>query len=218
MQKEAFNKLYELKERVYESNNRELLLDFRYLQVSDHFYYMSTKFFSDGEVHSYFNPYNTPYEAFINYMNVLSDFKIRVDAAVPSGKDGEISRLSKIIKEKDEMIARFDREIQRLKKSVSAAKAASGGPRKGPVKLSATKTGILPETGKMVKGKTTAKTTTSKTTGSGVKKTIGTGAKKATGANTKTTARSSSGTAAKRPAKTTSKTTVKKTGTGRSKK
>jgi alpha-amylase len=210
MQKEAFNKLYELKERVYESNNRELLLDFRYLQVSDHFYYMSTKFFSDGEVHSYFNPYNTPYEAFINYMNVLSDFKIRVDAAVPSGKDGEISRLSKIIKEKDEMIARFDREIQRLKKSVSAAKAASGGPRKGPVKLTATKTGILPDAGKKVKGKTTAKTTTKKATG--------TGDKKASGASAKSTARSSSGTAAKRPAKTTSKTTVKKTGTGRSKK
>ncbi len=43
---------------------------------------MSTKFFSDGEVHSYFNPYNTPYEAFINYMNALSDFIIRIDDAV----------------------------------------------------------------------------------------------------------------------------------------
>ena len=41
---------------------------------SDHFYYMCTKFFSDGAVHKYFNPYDTPYEAFINYMNVLSDF------------------------------------------------------------------------------------------------------------------------------------------------
>lgn len=49
---------------------------------------MSTKFFSDGEVHSYFNPYNTPYEAFINYMNVLSDFIIRIDdALVTSGKN-----------------------------------------------------------------------------------------------------------------------------------
>ena len=58
-----------------------LMQDFTYLQVSDHFYYMSTKFFSDGEVHSYFNPYDTPYDAFINYMNVLSDFEIRVNAA-----------------------------------------------------------------------------------------------------------------------------------------
>ena len=40
---------------------------------------MCTKFFSDGEVHKYFNPYDTPYEAFINFMNVLSDFQIRLD-------------------------------------------------------------------------------------------------------------------------------------------
>ena len=53
--------------------------DFGRLQESDHFYYMCTKFFSDGDVHKYFNPYDTPYEAFINYMNVLSDFIIRVN-------------------------------------------------------------------------------------------------------------------------------------------
>ena len=49
----------------------DLWEDFGHLQESDHFYYMCTKFFSDGEVHKYFNPYDTPYEAFINYMNVL---------------------------------------------------------------------------------------------------------------------------------------------------
>ena len=49
------------------------------MQVSDHFYYLATKWFSDGDVHSYFNPYESPYEAFINYMNVLSDFEIEVD-------------------------------------------------------------------------------------------------------------------------------------------
>ena len=43
---------------------------------------MCTKFFSDGAVHKYFNPYDTPYEAFINYMNVLSDFILRVDDAI----------------------------------------------------------------------------------------------------------------------------------------
>ena len=52
---------------------------YRQLQESDHFYYMCTKFFSDGAVHTYFNPYDTPYEAFINYMNVLSDLMIRVE-------------------------------------------------------------------------------------------------------------------------------------------
>ena len=49
------------------------------MQESDHFYYMATKWFSDGDVHSYFNPYDSPYEAFINYMNVLSDFEIEVE-------------------------------------------------------------------------------------------------------------------------------------------
>ena len=57
----------------------ELWEDYGHLQESDHLYYMCTKFFSDGEVHKYFNPYDTPYEAFINYMNVLSDFQIRLD-------------------------------------------------------------------------------------------------------------------------------------------
>lgn len=47
------------------------------------FYYMSTKWFSDGDVHSYFNPYGTPYDAYINYMNVLADFRLTLDAASP---------------------------------------------------------------------------------------------------------------------------------------
>ena len=57
----------------------DLHRDWNYLQASDHFYYMCTKWFSDGVVHHYFNPYGTPYEAFLNYMNVLSDFLIRVN-------------------------------------------------------------------------------------------------------------------------------------------
>ncbi|HNW54886.1 MAG TPA: alpha-amylase, partial [Bacteroidales bacterium] len=56
----------------------DLHRDWNYLQASDHFYYMCTKWFSDGEVHQYFNPYGSPYDAFLNYMNVLSDFLIRV--------------------------------------------------------------------------------------------------------------------------------------------
>lgn len=79
LQNEAFNKLYSAEKRVKESKDPVLLSDFRRLQESDHFYYMCTKFFSDGAVHSYFNPYDTPYEAFINYMNVVSDFLLRVD-------------------------------------------------------------------------------------------------------------------------------------------
>ena len=56
----------------------DLHRDWNYLQASDHFYYMCTKWFSDGDVHQYFTPYGTPYEAFLNYMNVLADFEIRV--------------------------------------------------------------------------------------------------------------------------------------------
>ncbi|MDD2538204.1 MAG: glycoside hydrolase family 57 protein [Bacteroidales bacterium] len=77
LQKEAFADLYKIENQVRDSNDPELQRDFRRLQASDHFYYMCTKFFSDGDVHKYFNPYDTPYEAFINYMNVLSDITLR---------------------------------------------------------------------------------------------------------------------------------------------
>ena len=81
LQQEAFNKVYAMTEKLSIVNNPELWEDYGHLQESDHFYYMCTKFFSDGEVHKYFNPYDTPYEAFINYMNVISDFQIRLDEA-----------------------------------------------------------------------------------------------------------------------------------------
>jgi len=80
LQDEAFNKLYELKTKVDRSGDPEIKRDWLYLQTSDHFYYMCTKWFSDGAVHKYFNPYGSPYEAFINFMNVLADFKLRLNA------------------------------------------------------------------------------------------------------------------------------------------
>jgi len=82
LQQEAYRKLYGLTEKLSILGNPTLWEDYGRLQESDHLYYMSTKFFSDGEVHKYFNPYDTPYEAFINYMNVLSDFIIRVNEAM----------------------------------------------------------------------------------------------------------------------------------------
>jgi len=82
LQNDAFNKLYDQVEKLSLLDNEALWSDFGHLQESDHFYYMCTKFFSDGAVHKYFNPYDTPYEAFINYMNVLSDFILRVDDAI----------------------------------------------------------------------------------------------------------------------------------------
>ncbi len=79
MQKEAFNKLNSVRNLVLQANDPELLKDWRYLQASDHLYYMSTKFFADQAVHNYFNPYNSPYDAFINFMNIVSDFILRLE-------------------------------------------------------------------------------------------------------------------------------------------
>jgi alpha-amylase len=79
LQDDAFEALYRLEKKIKKIKDVRLLRDWKYLQTSDHFYYMCTKYFSDGDVHKYFNPYNTPYEAFINYMNVLSDFEHRVN-------------------------------------------------------------------------------------------------------------------------------------------
>ncbi len=87
LQDEAFDKLYSLASRIRMSGDERLKKDWIYLQSSDHFYYMCTKWFSDGDVHRYFNHYPSPYEAYINYMNVLADFVIRLNEAVPEAKD-----------------------------------------------------------------------------------------------------------------------------------
>jgi alpha-amylase len=79
MQKEAFDSLYDLEDRVINCRDEQLKKDWLYLQSSDHFYYMSTKEFSDGDVHKYFNPYDSPFYAFINYMNVLSDLTLKLE-------------------------------------------------------------------------------------------------------------------------------------------
>lgn len=86
LQNEAFRNLNELAPMVQKTNDDDLQRDYLYLQTSDHFYYMCTKWFSDGDVHKYFNPYETPYAAFVNYMNVLSDFQLRLRAATPTGE------------------------------------------------------------------------------------------------------------------------------------
>ena len=89
LQKEAFETLYEIGERLRMCNDRRLKHDWLYLQSSDHFYYMSTKHFSDGAIHGQFSPYPTPYDAFNNYMNVLSDFIGRVKAQFPDTVENE---------------------------------------------------------------------------------------------------------------------------------
>ena len=74
LQDDAFRNLYSIKDMVKAVNDPDYNHVWDFMQTSDHFYYMATKWFSDGDVHSYFNPYGSPYEAFINYMNVYSDF------------------------------------------------------------------------------------------------------------------------------------------------
>lgn len=73
MQRLAFEQMAELEKHV--KKDPEILHIWRLLQTSDHFYYMCTKWFADGDVHKYFNPYSSPYDAFINYMNILQDIK-----------------------------------------------------------------------------------------------------------------------------------------------
>lgn len=79
LQLEAFEELYKVRDKVKAQKDDTITHDYECLQASDHFYYMCTKLFSDGAIHQYFTPYESPYEAFINYMNVLSDFIARVD-------------------------------------------------------------------------------------------------------------------------------------------
>lgn len=78
MQHDSINKLFSLEGKVRNSNNSDLLEDWRKLTTSDHFYYMCTKWFADGDVHAYFSPYETPYDAFRYYMNVLKDLEFRL--------------------------------------------------------------------------------------------------------------------------------------------
>lgn len=82
LQDDAFDQIYEFEQNVRKVDDLNFWIDWRYLQTSDHFYYMCTKWFSDGDVHKYFNHYDTPYEAYMNFANVLSDFRLRLEDAL----------------------------------------------------------------------------------------------------------------------------------------
>jgi alpha-amylase len=77
MQSNAIHELYRLEKKIKRANDAQILSDWRKLQVSDHFYYMCTKYFADGDVHKYFNPYDSPYDSYINFMNVLDHLQKR---------------------------------------------------------------------------------------------------------------------------------------------
>jgi alpha-amylase len=77
MQSNAIHELYRLEKKIKQTANEKIISDWRKLQASDHFYYMCTKYFADGDVHKYFNPYNSPYDSYINFMNVLGNLHSR---------------------------------------------------------------------------------------------------------------------------------------------
>jgi alpha-amylase len=123
LQVAALDKLYSLAGKVNKCEDELIKKDWEYLQSSDHFYYMATKFFSDGAVHAYFNPYETPYDAFMNYMNVLSDFEIRLSKLFPdTAEQDQIYKLGNQVIEKDMLIEKQSMEIQKLTKKIAKIK------------------------------------------------------------------------------------------------
>ncbi len=155
MQNEAFEKIYSLEPLIHQTDDPQLWKDWLYLQTSDHFYYMCTKFFSDGDVHMYFNPYNTPYDAFINYMNVVSDFELRLNREIFTELGDKIPKTPEQIRK---LIDKYKREIQRLEKKLAQMQPA------------AEPTEITKKSSRTTRRKTTGTTKTAKTTKSGTTK------------------------------------------------
>ncbi|MDE5979781.1 MAG: glycoside hydrolase family 57 protein, partial [Muribaculaceae bacterium] len=112
LQNEAFSKLYSIAERVRLCDNRQLKQDWGRLQASDHFFYMSTKHFADGSSHAAFSPYETPFQAFTNYMNVLADFIVRVEEQYPMNiEDEELNSLLTTIRNQAREIETLNKEV-----------------------------------------------------------------------------------------------------------
>lgn len=123
LQNEAFEKLFDIQAIVKNCDNEKLKRDWTYLQSSDHFYYMSTKFFSDGATHNSSNPYSSPYDAFINYMNVLSDFLIRAKACAPQDEiDKEMATWIQKANEQKAEISQLKEKIKSMKKKKTLVK------------------------------------------------------------------------------------------------
>jgi len=80
---------FRLSLKVKKKKDPELVDIWRKLQTSDHFYYMCTKWFADGDVHKYFNPYESPYDGYINFMNVLADFSNLLEERYKMQKDAK---------------------------------------------------------------------------------------------------------------------------------
>ncbi len=117
MQREAFNKLYSIGERVILSKDKHLLQDWDYLQASNNFRFMTTK---NNAVSMDRGIYESPYDAFTNYMNILGDFLQRVNWALPLDIDTEELNAFQTT------ISNQDKKIQALEKQVARLKSAAG--------------------------------------------------------------------------------------------
>ena len=116
LQNEAFHKLYSVSERVRLCDDRRLRQDWNYLQSADHLFYMSTKRRSDGALHALFSPYDTPFDAFTNYMNVLADFIVRVEEQFPlSIENEELNSLLTTIRNQAREIESLNKEVATLR-------------------------------------------------------------------------------------------------------
>ena len=122
LQNEAFKKLYSISERVRLCDDRKLKEDWNRLQASDHFFYMCTKHRNDGAVHSHYSPYDTPFMAFMNYMNVLSDFIVRVEEQYPlSIENEELNALLTTIRNQAKEIEVLNREVTMMRNNIIKA-------------------------------------------------------------------------------------------------
>jgi alpha-amylase len=92
MQSNALHEIYRLEKKIKKAGDEQIMADWRRLQTSDHFYYMCTKYFADGDVHKYFNPYGSPYDSYINFMNVLNNLQNRCSEPSPEAKIRGISQ------------------------------------------------------------------------------------------------------------------------------
>ncbi len=98
MQTAAAEHLYSMRDAVIKSRDEQMLEAWRKLTTSDHFYYMCVKWFNDGDVHKYFNPYDSPYDAFISFMNILNDMNLRIKGENLNTQSSVMSAVNKWVK------------------------------------------------------------------------------------------------------------------------
>ncbi len=125
LQREALNKLYGIAERVSMVEDRKIQQDWEYLQSSDHFFYMAT----NNQADAAFSPYDSPFAAFTNYMNVLADFLVRVQEQFPENVDNEeLNSLLLTIRNQSSEIEQLNKEVKALRKNILEAEDSNYAP------------------------------------------------------------------------------------------